>query len=140
MVETITLRNDLGEIRRVQDRFESAAAEAKLPQGVVHAIVLALEEMLANVIEHAYPKHEAHTIDVTLTIEERQVTVEIVDGGAPFDPLDVPAPDTSLGIMERTVGGLGIHLVKTMMTDVRYRRDGGRNVLTLMKTFGELGE
>ena len=57
-----------------------------------------------------------------------------MDNGRPFDPLnDAPEPDLDSGVADRAVGGLGVHLVRTMMDEMRYRRDRGRNHLTLVK-------
>jgi anti-sigma regulatory factor (Ser/Thr protein kinase) len=55
---------------------------------------------------------------------------DVSDGGAPFDPLAQPAPDIHAPIEERKVGGLGIHLLRTLMDAVEYRRADGRNHLS----------
>jgi anti-sigma regulatory factor (Ser/Thr protein kinase) len=72
-------------------------------------------------------------VGVDLVLEDGVLRVEIVDEAAAFDPLARPAPDTDQALEERPIGGLGIHIVKQLMDDVRYRREGGKNVLTLTK-------
>ena len=58
----------------------------------------------------------------------------IADDGRPFDPLtEAPEPDLESAIEDRPIGGLGVHLVRTMMDEVRYRREEGKNRLTLVK-------
>ncbi len=57
--------------------------------------------------------------------------VVVVDWGAPFNPLAQPAPDVQCALDKRNVGGLGILLVRTMASDVRYQRRDGANVLEL---------
>ena len=65
---------------------------------------------------------------------EEAVTVEIADDGRPFDPLqDAPEMDAESKLEERRIGGAGIALAKTMMTDLRYHRDDGRNHLIMVK-------
>ena len=65
--------------------------------------------------------------------DENSLTIEIVDDGRPFDPLtDAPKPDVNAELEDRNIGGLGIHLVRKMMDDVRYRREEGKNHLTLV--------
>ena len=62
------------------------------------------------------------------------MTVEIADDGRPFNPLeDTPTADTTSPMDERPIGGLGVHLVRTLMSDVRYRRENDRNRLTMVK-------
>jgi serine/threonine-protein kinase RsbW len=92
-----------------------------------------LDDLLANVVLHGLaerPGGEA-TVDVAKT--DGAVKVTIADNGPPFDPFARAAPDTTLSIEERQIGGLGIHLVRQMMDEVSYERRGDRNVTVLMK-------
>ena len=57
-----------------------------------------------------------------------------MDDGAAFDPTSKADPDTTLGLDDRPVGGLGLYLVRQLMTEVRYRRLRGRNRLTMRRT------
>jgi anti-sigma regulatory factor (Ser/Thr protein kinase) len=57
----------------------------------------------------------------------------VTDHGVPFDPTAAPAPDITLPAEERSIGGLGIFLTRTLMDGFRYERVGGTNVLTLEK-------
>ena len=60
--------------------------------------------------------------------------IEISDDGQPFNPLkDAPKPDLEAALEDRPIGGLGIHLVLTMMDEMHYRRENERNHLTLVK-------
>jgi serine/threonine-protein kinase RsbW len=61
------------------------------------------------------------------------VTAEVEDDGRAFNPLEAAAPNLDASIDERPIGGLGIHLVRSVMTSVEYRRQDGRNVLTMKK-------
>jgi len=57
----------------------------------------------------------------------------VEDDGQPFDPLAVPEPDTAKSLEERTIGGLGIHLVRKLMDNLEYKRQGERNLLIMKK-------
>jgi serine/threonine-protein kinase RsbW len=59
--------------------------------------------------------------------------VEVEDDGRPFDPLLVPPPDLTLPLERRPIGGLGIHLIRSLMDEVAYARHDGRNVLKMAK-------
>jgi hypothetical protein len=61
---------------------------------------------------------------------------EVEDDGRPFNPLEAPPPDLDRPIEERPVGGLGLHIVRTVMDTVAYRRQGSHNVLTVTKRVG----
>ena len=58
----------------------------------------------------------------------------LIDEGEPFDPTTLEAPDTSLPAEERPIGGLGVFLLKQIMDEVRYERQGTRNILTMTYT------
>lgn len=103
------------------------------PADLIFQVELVLEELGLNVINHG--KSEGlQQIEIRLTSEAEALTIEIVDSGVPFDPLtDAPRPDLESGVQERAVGGLGVHLVRSMMDELDYRREGGKNHLTLVK-------
>ena len=96
-------------------------------------IRLACEEALVNVINYAYPGKEGMFAVLCDTAGDGKISIEIADTGIPFDPLSLPAPDTSLPIEQRKIGGLGIFMVRKIMNEVHYRRDNGYNILTLIK-------
>lgn len=136
------------------DTFKSAAVIDKLPEmlrfirGTAAAadftadtarhLELAAEEVLVNIISYAYAHaEEAGTIEISSSIDDRgKLVLEIRDGGIPFDALSRAEPDTNLAVEDRNIGGLGIHLTKTLMDDVSYRHEDGLNILTLTKSSG----
>ena len=102
------------------------------PYELVFRVNLVLEELGLNIIDYAHDEG-VHEFDICLTSEEGAITIEVVDDGKPFDPLnDAPQPDIASDLEDRRVGGLGLHLVRTTMDDMSYRRDQGKNHLTLV--------
>jgi len=74
-----------------------------------------------------------HDISFTFSSTEDALTIEMVDDGKPFDPLtDAPVPDVNAPMEERPIGGLGVFLVRKLMDELTYRREEGRNHLTLV--------
>ena len=88
---------------------------------------------MTNTIGYGYDDGGEHSIDVVLHIEGDTLTVEIADDGRALDPLPAPEPHLGAPPEERVVGGLGIYLVRKTMDGVAYRRQDGRNVVTLTK-------
>jgi len=102
--------------------------EKKLSQ-----IKLAAEEVIVNIINYAYPKGEG---EIEISYSQRDdgaFKIEIIDRGIPFDPLSLPDPDVGASLEERKIGGLGIYLVRRVMDEMNYKREDGKNVLTLVK-------
>jgi anti-sigma regulatory factor (Ser/Thr protein kinase) len=101
---------------------------------IAFRLALALEEAVTNVIGHAFDGvPPPHLITVRLEITSRRFIAEVSDNGRPFDPTAAPVPDLSLPLDQRPPGGLGIHLMRSMMDRVQYRRRGDRNLLRLEK-------
>jgi len=97
----------------------------------IRDIDLALEELLVNIINYAYPGGEGH-IEVTCHPDAPdRLIFEIADSGVPFNMLAFRDPDTTAEIEERRIGGLGIFFIKHLMNEVHYRREDDRNILTI---------
>jgi anti-sigma regulatory factor (Ser/Thr protein kinase) len=127
---TLKVPNDLGAIPRVAAELEAFCATHAVPSRMVHRFNLALEEVLANVIAHAFPTAGGHEIDVRIAYRDDSLQATVIDDGVAFDPLSRPTPDLHVPVEHRRIGGLGIHLLRTLAASADYRRDGDRNVLT----------
>jgi sigma-B regulation protein RsbU (phosphoserine phosphatase) len=129
----IKLTNKVSEL----DRFNQTLAEFGRRHGlaprVVHDLNLALEEILTNIISYGYTDNREHEIRVSLSAQPGEVKAEVEDDGQPFNPLEVPEPDTTKPLEERAIGGLGIHIVRKLMDGLEYKRQGERNFLTIKK-------
>ena len=109
-------------------------AEEMASLGAVwQTIHLVTEELVVNVASYAYPDGADDYLDVEIIRDEGHITLRFRDGGVPFNPLEREAPDTSLPIEERPIGGLGIYLVRQFMDTVEYEYTNGENILTVMK-------
>ena len=122
-----------GAVREVSAAFAELAEEHALPADVRRSINVALDELVANAHSHGQTGSEPHSVTVEVKVDRERVTVIFTDDGAPFDPFERDAPDTSLSVEEREIGGLGIHLVSQLMDQVSYERREGQNVVVLVK-------
>jgi len=96
-------------------------------------INLVLEELGLNAIQYGA---QSGTPDIEILIDSSReaVTITITDAGIPFDPLhDAPPPDLDASIEDRKIGRLGIYFVREIMDEAYYRREDGKNHLTLVK-------
>jgi anti-sigma regulatory factor (Ser/Thr protein kinase) len=122
------------EIASLLDWVEASCREHGVADEIRFSIALALEEAVANVVNHANTgAAPLHPITVRLSITGDVVAAEIIDDGAPFDPTTAPDPDLSLPIEQRHPGGLGIHLMRKLTDRLLYRRSEGRNILRIEK-------
>ena len=113
--------------------LQEFALDHRLPEKVLQAADLSLEEHLTNVMNYGFDDAQVHEILVRLEIVDGGFQIEVEDDGKAFNPLDYPGPDLNLPPSERPIGGLGIHLIRSFMDELGYRREGGRNVFQMRK-------
>jgi sigma-B regulation protein RsbU (phosphoserine phosphatase) len=129
----LILHNDIQQIPQLADFMETIAEEKGLDQSLCLSLNLALEEAVTNVILYAYPAGSDGLVNIEAVLREHSLEFIITDSGVAFDPTVVPEADTTLSAAERAIGGLGIHLVRQIMDEVRYQRLDDKNILTLIK-------
>jgi anti-sigma regulatory factor (Ser/Thr protein kinase) len=131
----LTLKNDIGQVSLLPAFVEDAVKASGLDPDVTGKLTLALEEAVVNVIDYAYPEGVAGEVDIDAATTDKALVFTITDKGKPFDPTSRGEVDINAGVEERPVGGLGIHLVRQIMDDVRYERRVDKNVLILTKKY-----
>ena len=113
-------------IRRVVREF---SARAGLDSKTTHEVILAVDEAVSNVIKHSYKGDPDQKISLRCDRVEGGVEVEVRDQGEPFDPAQrkTPPPD------ELRPGGRGVYLIRSVMDEVEYWRDGATNCVRMTK-------
>ncbi len=128
----LTIETNREELARIVSALEEFGEQESWTPDLIFRVNLVIEEWVLNVMDYGYDGGE-NEIELKLTSEPDSLTIEIVDAGKPFDPLhDAPEPDLDSSIEDRPVGGLGVYMVRTMMDQTHYRREEGKNHLTLV--------
>lgn len=114
--------------------FLSAILKPKgLSEIVQNQLILAVEEVCANLIIHSHGCNPNNFIRLRVTDDPQKITFEIYDYGEAFNILEYEAPDISKVIKEKRKGGLGILLVKTIMDKIEFESKNSQNVCRLVK-------
>ena len=114
--------------------LDTAIAGAALDAATASDVRLAAEEVCTNVIAHAYPDGRRGTVTLRFRREAGAVVVTVEDTGIPFDPAAAAAPRLGDDWEHRALGGLGWHLVRHVMDEVRHEPlPGGGNRVTLIR-------
>ena len=131
---TLNIERSHDELGRITDAVDELGHKESWSNDLLFRVHLVLEELVLNIIDYGFDDgKDDHELEVILMSEDDNLTIEITDDGIPFDPLhDAKIPDTDAPLEERPIGGLGVHLVRTMMDEVSYRREDGKNHLTLV--------
>ena len=130
----LIMKNEMTEVGRLRTFFFSVCREHNIDDDTAKTLNLALEEWVANVINYAYPKGMRGHVEVTADVSDDVLTLVIKDHGVAFDPTQHAEADIDAELEDRPIGGLGIHLVRTIMDIVEYQRTAdGYNRITLTK-------
>ena len=129
----LSLVNDLRSIAVAAENIDAFCARHGLAEEIAFDVQLAVDELVTNTISYGYDDDGEHRIDLVLRLEDGALVIEIADDGGAFDPLQAPEPDLSAPLEDRAKGGLGIYLVRKTMDGLAYRRQDGRNMVTLTK-------
>ena len=126
------LRSSYEELAELVAAVEELGERAGWPGDLTFRISLVIDELAQNVVDYSRDDGPGD-VEVEVTSEAETVIIEIIDDGRPFDPLtEAPEPDLTSAIEDRPIGGLGVHFTKTLMDDVEYCRESGRNRIKIV--------
>ncbi|MEA3210197.1 MAG: serine/threonine-protein kinase RsbW [Chthoniobacter sp.] len=130
---TVRLPADVKEIERLNRLVRQFGELHELPLRTLYGMNLALDEAVTNVILYGFDNPAGQEVKVCVEVADSEVRGEVTDAGREFNPLTVPPPNLAAPLEERELGGLGIHLLRSLMDKVTYRRENAKNVLTMSK-------
>ena len=135
MQKVLCIKNDIHELSSLTQFLEEVGDELGLSPGLVMNLNLVLEEAVSNVIFYAYPKDAIveEALTLTLTCEDDELNIRKKNNGIAFDPTQKEDPDLTLSAEERPIGGLGIFLIRQLMDEVSYQREGDCNLFIMKK-------
>lgn len=139
MNRRLVIKNEIAEITRLVQFIGNTGEKFELSPKLIMNLSLVLEEAVSNVILYAYPADKKGQ-EIIVDIEKRDNTLifTITDKGAEFDPTQKGEVNITLSAEERSIGGLGIFLIKEIMNEIEYQRIDGTNVFTLKKQLNHI--
>ena len=91
---------------------------------------LMTEEVFVNICSYAYAEKKG-TVEINTFVDGGIFIIEFIDDGVSFDMTAAKDPDLLVDIKDRKVGGLGIFLIKKIVSDINYCREKNKNILKL---------
>ncbi len=136
-MKELTIAATLENIEAVTAFVDEQLEGLDCPMKAQVQIDIAIDEIFGNIAHYAYaPDVGEATVRVEIQEPSRSVIITFIDSGVPYDPLTAAEPDTTLSADERSVGGLGIFMVKKSMDAITYRYENGKNILSIQKEIG----
>ena len=132
--KTIKLKACLENIPEAMNCVAQSARAAGLDEQTTLQIQLAVDEACANVVDHAYAGMNPGEMEISCDLEDQAITIRVRDWGRGFDPENVEEPDVAAPLEERSLGGLGLFLIRQTMDQVKFTMDPEQgNELTMIK-------
>ena len=136
-MKELTIAATVDNIPAVTDFVNEQLEALDCPMKAQMQIDIAIDELFGNIAHYAYdPEVGEATVRVEVIEAPLSVVITFIDGGVPYDPLSADNPDITLSAEERSIGGLGIFMVKKSMDEITYRYENGKNILAIRKKIG----
>jgi len=132
-LSSITIKNTLDHMPRAISHFEKFALKNSFKDSLTKKVSIVLDELLNNIITYAFDDGEEHDITIRFQLKYLRLIITVEDDGIPFNPFRSDAPDVKLSVLERKLGGLGIHIVKNLVDEYHYIRQSNKNIISLIK-------
>lgn len=129
----LTIHSDLRGVRHGLDRVNTALAANGYDADLRGSAEILLAEVMNNIVEHAYAESGKGTINVVVRAAEVALQFRITDKGVPLPDHAVRPNDYDLintPVDDLPEGGFGWGLIHQIATNLDYRREDGKNVLT----------
>ena len=121
-------------MRQVDDFVGAFVREHGIDADEASRILILLEELLTNLMKYGYPdRAEPGQAEIVLALNGSRMEIEFIDDGCAFDPFAGPPPNLDQPLEARQVGGLGLHLLRSMTDEARYERRNDTNVIRLSR-------
>jgi len=128
------LKNDLSELEALCQHLNKFGQVTGLSEACITDVNICLDELFTNIVSYGFADDLEHIIWFTMNRDNHELTLTIEDEGIPFNPLEKKDPEVPADLIDVRIGGLGIHIVRKLMDDIRYNRKQGRNKLTMKKS------
>lgn len=120
----LVLNNTLASIEDGRREIERHLEPQGLSALVAHRLEVVFEELIANIVRHGFRPGSDQTILVDVAARPGRIELTLTDDGAPFNPLEAPAPKPFETLETARIGGLGVALVRKLSAEVRYDAPG----------------
>ncbi len=121
-------------IKIVKNSVELLARVLNFDEEKVYMIKLAIAEALTNIIEHSYKAEKDETIEININIDEKSIAFEITDYGTKQEISNIK----SRNLQDYQEGGLGVHIIQSVMDEVKYIHIESGTKLIMRKDRGDL--
>ena len=127
------LKSNLSELKTLCQHLNKFGQVTSLSGACITDVNICLDELFTNIVSYGFADDQEHIIRLTINLDNNVLIFSIEDDGVPFNPLEKKDPEFPADLINARIGGLGIHIVRKLVDDIRYKRKRGWNLLTMRK-------
>jgi anti-sigma regulatory factor (Ser/Thr protein kinase) len=126
---------DIQSLDEILSFLKSFSETINISDDELYGIELTIEEIFTNFVK--YNSNNTNEIEIELSKQNDSLIITITDFNVdPFNPLERPPYNSARKLEERSVGGVGIHLVQQYMDDIKYNYENKTSTIRLIKHLG----
>ena len=123
----LTISNQLAELRRMGFALAEFLDDEGVSKSTAHRVKLVVEELVVNVIQHAFDDGAPHAILLDVRTDPQGVAIMVEDDGKRFDPTIAAAPPLKELLESGKSGGLGVAIIRKVTRELKYERTDNKN-------------
>ncbi|MDX1636681.1 MAG: ATP-binding protein [Balneolaceae bacterium] len=132
-IHSMTVQASTEHLADVRNFVAKHAVDFGFKKQDVADIRLAVDEAYTNIIKHAYNHDDSKSVNIKLGYNSNEFWVSLLDSGRRFDPSSYTEPNVKEKIKQKKRGGVGVYLIKQLMDDVEYSKEGSMNKIRMTK-------
>ncbi len=136
----LSIENKIENLDKVARFVEEFGEINALEPKAIFELNLVLDELVTNIISYGYKDDFVHMIDIIINKKSDVIELHLIDDGREFNPLKKEDVDLNTSLQDKTIGGLGIHLVKQKTDELSYERKENKNILYITKKINAIGD
>ena len=135
MSHSIKISCDKDELIKVRQFTSDILEGYEVPDLQAHKMVLAVDEVCANIVIHSNECNPSHIIELEIQYSDNEISFTFRDKGIMFDINQYEAPSMEDIVTSRRKGGLGLMLVKRIMDKIEFSTANNHNICRLVKVY-----
>lgn len=114
-------------LSEASDFLDRCVEEFEIPLRTGYSLKVVTDEIFSNIVYYSGAKNA----EILFRVDADRITLVFQDDGMPYNPMEAEEPDITAGAEERSIGGLGLFMVKKMAEQVSYEYADQKNQLTV---------
>ena len=114
-------------LSEASDFLDRCVEEFEIPLRTGYSLKVVTDEIFSNIVYYSGAKNA----EILFRVNADRITLVFQDDGMPYNPMEAEEPDITAGAEERSIGGLGLFMVKKMAEQVSYEYADQKNQLTV---------